>query len=897
MTKPFLFFFGILLAGTVLSAELPPTITFDSASKTYSGYGTITGSASSPLTISGDTTFQNSGGAGTSTDILSISAPVTGSGTIHHTFLANSNGKLAFFGTLSGFSGTISNEHSRWTELYATDSNTTLASGVAACDMKKVTLTSTNAVGFAPVAKCQGADSVTFQIGDIRSDGTAFEVLSSAFCTNPLRYQVGYLNQDSTFSGTFTQGSAAGVVTLEKVGSGTWTLTNTGHAYSGGTVVSSGTLLFSQGVLPKNGDIFIAKDAELVLNTSGDKNFTSTANHFTGTGTLVHTHSTARSKLRLGADFSGFSGTIEQRGTRWIELMDSIGDSSNVTLHAVRTPLGTDTAAEGFAFWGTADDDGQNYSTMQFKYLYGDCNTTVSSSSSNASKTIRLVVGSDDTTSVSDAANILSGRMVEANNVHMNLEKVGANTWTLTGSNTFAGWTKVSGGTLQVGNGGTAGSLASQTLTIGKNGTLTFNRSDDLNLGNRILTAEANTSVTWAKPVFDPRTDGGYVTANFVKKGAGKLTLNFDAATPTETYRCYFNGTNTGTNSGVVLNANVAIEGGTLNLTTARATGEIVIRGGLTGTGTLLHSQNDHKLVLFGNNQAFVGRIRNTSNRWVELFGATAASPNAVYELNGSQGIAFAANGDQTFTLGALVGSNASTRMIRSGYSSGTLTIQVGSASPLVPDSENVFAGCFGDASNAGYSQLNLEKIGAGTWTLSGTSFHSGQTTVSGGVLRLTGSLQKSNVTVAQGGGLTLEGAIGTAGSAKNLAINGDFLINFTDGSLQDLGTVSGNVTFGDTAQLTLLTDGLSPEDLRSASYELDAASVSFAAGDSWASLIADAVAGGRASDIWDYSQSGTKLFLFVDGAKVPEPAAWSLLLLGTFGLLFLKKVKGNFQK
>jgi autotransporter-associated beta strand protein len=64
------------------------------------------------------------------------------------------------------------------------------------------------------------------------------------------------------------------------------------------------------------------------------------------------------------------------------------------------------------------------------------------------------------------------------------ITKVGAGTWTLSGNNTYTGATTISGGALQIGDGGTGGTLGSANVT--DNASLMFNRYDDIVVGNLI---------------------------------------------------------------------------------------------------------------------------------------------------------------------------------------------------------------------------------------------------------------------------------------------------------------------------------------------------------------------------------------------------------------------------
>ncbi len=119
--------------------------------------------------------------------------------------------------------------------------------------------------------------------------------------------------------------------------------------------------------------------------------------------------------------------------------------------------------------------------------------------------------------------NTMGGTIVDGPGGTTTVAKNDAGTWLLTGNNTYTGNTVINGGILQLGNGGTTGSITSPSVIIAA-GTLAFDRSDTSTLSGVISGAGnvvQNGTGTTALTSTNTYTGGTSITAGTLQLGNG----------------------------------------------------------------------------------------------------------------------------------------------------------------------------------------------------------------------------------------------------------------------------------------------------------------------------------------------------------------------------------------
>jgi fibronectin-binding autotransporter adhesin len=314
------------------------------------------------------------------------------------------------------------------------------------------------------------------------------------------------------------------------------------------------------------------------------------------------------------------------------------------------------------------------------------------------------------------------------------LTKTGSGTLTLTNDTGLTGVTTISGGTLQVGNGGTTGSISS-TSNVVNNGTLAFNRSDNFTF-NKVISG----------------------TGALEKDGAGTLTLS--AINTYEGGTLIKKGLISFTNANRFGSGNITFDGGGLRWGSSTTT-DLSARFNAIGDGGALFDTGSNS-VAFASVLTGTGGITKAGSGTLTLNAAnTYAGPTTV-----SAGtLTLGSNGSLGSTTAAVTVSGGTLNLGSKTITTGAVTVAGGSLSTgtLTGTSYDVQSGTVSTILAGGGA---LEKTTSGTVTLSGANTFSGGATVSAGTLSVT-------VAGALGtGALTLDGGTLEVVSNSALALN-----------------------------------------------------------------------------------------------------------------------------
>ena len=437
------------------------------------------------------------------------------------------------------------------------------------------------------------------------------------------------LGANMLIAGTANSTSFAGVISgtggFIKQGGGTLTLSGA-ETYSGATTVNAGTLALGSGgsIASSSGLALAISGAGFDISAGGNQtiqDLTGVAGSTINLGANTLTAGTANSTSFAGV-ISGTGGFIKQ-GTGTLIL------------------TGNNTYSGGTSFNGgivAVDNDG-NLGTGALSFNGGTLEALAVGGGITSSKAITLDAGGGtflaDAGTTSTLSGVISGVGL--------LTKDGLGTLTLTGANIYTGGTTINAGTLQIGNGGTSGSIAGD---VSDNATFAFNRSDSVTFGGVISG-----------------------TGALVQIGSGTLTLTADSS--------YGGGTTINT-------------GATLQLGNGGTTGSII--GNVNDNGSLIFNRSDN--VTFNSLISGAGNLVQNGSGTIILGGANTYSGGTIIN-NGT----LLVNNSRALGLGNVVvnggtlGADPQPINVKGNYAQnagGTLQLQVAGANPGQYDTLNV---------------------------------------------------------------------------------------------------------------------------------------------------------------------------------------------------------------
>lgn len=647
------------------------------------------------------------------------------------------------------------------------------------------------------------------------------------------------LATDALTIGSVIADSAGGASSLTKSGKGTLYLTGS-NTYSGPTYLNAG--IVSVAALPTGAEASPLGTGALVLST-GTLRYTGTSNVTTIRTVSVQGGGGAIEVAQAGATVSLNSGVsgVDQKshlddlmlnGPGTLALVGTDDDSGlYVTVNSGTLILGKDSATFVHAVSALTVNNGGTalLAGTGGDQLYDAYATTVNTggvldfngrtetidglnggglvtnNSGSANSTVNIGANG---TSNSVANGVFDGVIADGTNGKIiSVVKSGTGTQVLSGNNTYTGSTALAGGTLQLGNGGTTGSVAGNIDTgqTGATGTLAVSRSDAYTYSGTVLgNGGVNIIGTGTVTLSGINTYTGTTNINagtvrlgtagasttgplgdsfngtFVKAGAA-LDLNGFSMVPAEALSLI--GTGQGGAGALTNSSTTAVSySGVVTIGTGGATiggtGNISLSAALANTANTLTKSGSNMLTLTTNSTRTGGAI--VTGGALRLQSATALGTSAVgLTLNGGN-LTLANNSSTTFGAYSTTISAATVITADRTTSSATgVTHTLGALSiggqTLTVNRGSLITGSgtggisFGavtlTADGATFSPSASTRLTLASVTGSGRSFAvtgAGDTVISGAITTGAGSLSKSG-----GGTLTLSGSSNYSGGTN----------------------------------------------------------------------------------------------------------------------------------
>lgn len=564
--------------------------------------------------------------------------------------------------------------------------------------------------------------------------------------------------------------NGTGLTRLTKTDAGTWILSNPGSTYTGITTISGGVLgvdKLADGGLASSLGASSAAAANLVIGNGSTLRYTgagdTTNRLFTlssgvtfiessGTGAVVFTDT---GPVTLASNNQARTIALGGTNTGNNTLAGSIGNAGTGVTTLAKNDSGTWVLTGNHSYTGSTNiNDGTLF--------IGGGGTTGSIASAIVNNFGALAFSRSDSLTY-------AGSIVGTGGVR----QAGLGTTILTGDSSYTGGTTISAGILQLGNGGTTGSIIGDVVD---NGLLIFNRSNDLAFNGVISGSGAVTQ------------DGaGTTTLVGINSYAGGTTINAGILK-----------VSSDANLGAAAGA-LTFNGGTLQTTADMASGRNTT---LTSTGTVLTDA--------GTTFTLSGLISGAGSLTKSGAGRLVLMADNSY------------SGGTTIAAGQLQLGNSGT----SGWITGDV---LNNGSLVFNRSDNVG---FGDLISGTGSVV---QNGAGIVTLTANNSYLGSTTINAGTLRINGDQSAATGLVAVSSGATLGGSgiiggdvnvvdggiLAPGNSPGTMTINGNLLLssgsvlNFefgqadvAGGPLNDLVNVGGDLRLDGTINVDVSAGG-----------------------------------------------------------------------------------------